>query len=300
MDTIDLRIVSELDLDSRASFAKIAERLSLTRRTVQRRVARLIENGFIRSFEVLFDHEALGFAQAVCNLRVRSNSELNPVRERLLKARGVTEVLTFIGGVIVTYISYGNQDQLEEILLEIGLIPGVADLDYEVSPKTEPPVRLDRSDWEIVRELNHQARRETVEVAKAMGVSSRTVQRRLQFLANKGLLRFGVQVDISKAKDLFPYILMIRLQPGSSKSKILGSVKHAVPNVWRTLRSVDPFLLTLASSAERLSDLDRDVESIRTTPGGQAVSVLFNTSDSVNEGWLDSAIRDASKPQNWP
>src|SRR5690348_17173021 len=155
MDTIDLRIVSELDLDSRASFASIADRLSLTRRTVQRRVSTLEDNGFIRSFEVLFDHEALGFAQAVCNVRVRSNSEVSPVRERLLKARGVTEVLTFIGGLMVTYISYRNQNQLEEILLEIGSIAGVADLDYEVSPKTEPPISLDRSDWEIVRELNH-------------------------------------------------------------------------------------------------------------------------------------------------
>ncbi len=263
-------------------------------------MTRLVDNGFIRSFEILFDREALGFAQAVCNIRVRSNSETNPVRERLLKARGVTEVLTFIGGIIVAYVSYRNQSQLEEILLEMGSIQGVADLDYEVSPKTASPVPLDRSDWEIVRELNHQARRETVDVAKAIGVSSRTVQRRLLFLARKGLVRFGVQVDVSKAKDLFPYTLMIRLQPGSSKPKILGNVKHAVPNVWRTLRSVDPFLLTLASSAERLSDLDRDVESIRTTQGVQAVSVLFNTSDSINESWLDSAIREASKPQNWP
>ena len=57
----------------------------------------------------------------------------------------------------------------------------------------------------------------------------------------------------------------------------------------------NPSGLTLASSAKRLSDLERDVESVRTTPGVQAVSVLFNTSDSINNMWLDSMIQSASQ-----
>ncbi len=296
LDAVDLQIVAELDLNSRASFSDIAKKLRLTRRTIQRRVAKLQKTGFIRSFEILFDQTALGLAQAVCNLRVRSNHGLNTVRERILNVEGVTEVLTFIGGVLVTYVSYRNQEELEQILRKLGSIEGVADMDYEVSPKTEASGPLLRSDWEIVNSLNHQARRELVGIAREFGVTSRTIQRRLQSLVDRSLVRFGLQVDISVAKDLFPYILMIRLQPGSSKQKILSDIQQSVPHIWRTLKSVNPFLITLASSAERLSDLEHDVESIRTTSGVQAVSVLFNTSDASNNKWLDKAIRDAAQP----
>ncbi len=294
MDNLDLMIASELDADCRQSFQSIAKKLGMTRRTVQRRVTKLVEIGFIRSFEVLFDHSALGLGQAVCNLRVRSNFGIGPIKEELLKVAGVTEVLTFVGGVLVTYISYGNQAQLEEILRRMGEIEGVADLDYEIGPKTDLPTRLGRSDWELLRCLNHKARRELAGIAKETGMSARTVQRRLRFLTKSGAIRFGLQVDVSKATDLFPYLLLVRMQPGATKTRIYAGVKQLVPSIWRNLRSVNPFLLTLASSAERLSDLERDVESVRTTLGVQAVSVLFNTSDSINNMWLDSMIQSAS------
>ncbi|HZY47594.1 MAG TPA: Lrp/AsnC family transcriptional regulator, partial [Candidatus Bathyarchaeia archaeon] len=208
---------------------------------------------------------------------------------------GVTEVLTFLGGVFVVYVAYRNQAQLEEILRNVGSIEGIADLDYEVSPKTESPIKFTVNDWNLVRCLNHQARREIVKVAREVGLSSRTVQRRLQSLVKDGAIRFGIQVDISKAQDLFPYIIFIKLQPGTSKPSILSKIKEVVPNIWRTLRSVNPLLSTLASCAERLSDLERDVESIRTTRGVQTVSVVFNTSDLTNDRWIDLAIREASR-----
>jgi len=294
LDVSDLLIIAELDSDCRQSFSAIAVKLGMTRRTVQRRVARLVESGFIGSFEILFDHSALGLGQATCNLRLRSNVAVSSIKTKLLALPAVTEVLTFVGGVLVTYVSYENQVQLEDILHRMGSIDGVADIDYEIGPRSDAPVRLGPSDWRLLRSLNHQARRELVEIAEETGRSPRTIQRRLRFLERTGVVRFGLQVDISKATDLFPYLVIVRLLPGSNKARVHNTARQLVPRIWRSIRSVNPFLLTLASTAGRLSDLERDVELLRTIPSVQAVSVLFNTSDSVSNDWLDSFINDAS------
>ena len=296
MDSVDLQIVSELDLNSRQSFAKVARALGLTRRTVQRRVRKMVDSGFIRSFEVLFDLSQLGLADAVCNVRVRSGSGVESVRERLVRVPGVTEVLTFVGGVLVAQIAYSDREELEDILRRIGTIEGVADIDYETGPKTSPSVPLTQSDWKLVRSLNHDARKEILEIADELSVSPKTVQRRLRFLEKKGALRFGLQVDVSSAEDLFPYLLLVRLQPGISKPKMYDRVRQLVPRVWRSMKTVNPFLLTLASHAVKLSDLERDAESLRMTPGVRGVSILFNSSDLSNNDLLDEAVHRASGP----
>lgn len=294
MDSFDLKIVSELDLDSRQSFAKIARTLRLARRTVQRRVNKMVESGFIRSFEVLFDLSQLGLADAVCNIRVQNSSGLDSVRERLLKTAGITEVLTFIGGILVAHIAYSDRSELENILLRIGTVEGVADIDYETSPKVSPSLSFNQNDWKLVHCLNHNARKEIVEIANELSVSPKTVQRRLSFLERTGTVRFGLQVDVSNAKDLFPYLLMVQLQPGVSKLKTYERVRQIVPRIWRSMKTVNPFLLTLASHAIKLSDLEKDAESLRMMPGVRGVSVLFNSSDLSNNVWLDERLRYAS------
>ncbi|MDG6904061.1 MAG: hypothetical protein JRN72_04600 [Nitrososphaerota archaeon] len=107
-------------------------------------------------------------------------------------------------------------------------------------------------------------------------------------------VRFGLQVDVSNAKDLFPYLLLVQLQPGISKPKMYDRVRQLVPRVWWDVKTVNPFLLTLTSLAVRLFDLERDVESLCTMPGVRGVSVLFNTTDVSNNVWLDEALHRAS------
>ena len=149
-----------------------------------------------------------------------------------------------------------------------------------------------------MRSLSHNSRKETVEIAHELSVSPRTVQRRLRFLEKKRALRFGLQVDVSSAKDLFSCLLLVQLQPGISKSKIYDRVRQLMPRVWRNMKMVNPFVLTLASHAVKLSDLERDAESLRMMPGVRGVSVLFNTSDVSSDVWLDEAVRHASGPED--
>lgn len=59
-DERDLRILEALRRDARKTFTDLASELNLPRTTVQERVRRLIEEGYIRSFTVIPDYAKIG------------------------------------------------------------------------------------------------------------------------------------------------------------------------------------------------------------------------------------------------
>lgn len=52
MDTLDKRLISELQINGRASVPQLAQLLGVARATAQKRLDRLIENGDIKGFTV--------------------------------------------------------------------------------------------------------------------------------------------------------------------------------------------------------------------------------------------------------
>lgn len=296
MDPVDLRILGALDRNARKSFARIASELGITSRRVQRRVSDMIKSGFIRDFSVIFDMSLLGLGEAVCDAYLHAGAPVEEVRNGLLNIGTVSRVLTLVGGTLVTHITYRDRTELELTLAKIAAIRGVDDIRHEVAPQSPATqVRLSRSDWQIIRALDHQARQEFATIAKTVKLSSKTVRRRVDWLTKQGAINFGVDVDVSKARDLFLYILVIQLTRGASRDTVLRNAKKRISTIWRELRSFNPFSVTLSLYAENLGSLERDVEVARRIEGVSGVSVAFITAEQKNDSRLDSLIARLTK-----
>ena len=61
MDSIDARIVRELQMDGRLSWVDLGEKVSLSASAAQRRVQSLVENGVIERIAARVSPEALGY-----------------------------------------------------------------------------------------------------------------------------------------------------------------------------------------------------------------------------------------------
>jgi DNA-binding Lrp family transcriptional regulator len=61
LDDIDERILGELAVHARATFAEIGEKVSLSAPAVKRRVDRLLDRGVIKGFTTVVDRSALGW-----------------------------------------------------------------------------------------------------------------------------------------------------------------------------------------------------------------------------------------------
>ncbi|MER5325002.1 Lrp/AsnC family transcriptional regulator [Streptosporangium roseum] len=70
MDALDLRILAELQVDARVSFAELGRRVGLSAPAVADRVQRLEETGVITGYRAEVDPRALGFPVTVM-VRIR-------------------------------------------------------------------------------------------------------------------------------------------------------------------------------------------------------------------------------------
>ena len=61
MDEIDVKILKKLLSDARMSYRKVAEEIGVSPPTVLARVEKLENDGIIRSYSTLLDHEKLGY-----------------------------------------------------------------------------------------------------------------------------------------------------------------------------------------------------------------------------------------------
>ncbi|MGN7968327.1 Lrp/AsnC family transcriptional regulator [Microbacterium sp. 22296] len=90
LDAVDLDLLRALSADPRATVVALAEKLGLSRNTVQARMSRLERGGVFLSYERTLSAEALGFPiEAFLQVTVRQ-AELPVIREHLAK---VPEVL---------------------------------------------------------------------------------------------------------------------------------------------------------------------------------------------------------------
>lgn len=97
VDALDARILRALNEDPRATVLALAARTSLSRNTVQARLAKLDQLGVLNSFEHLIDPAALGYPLAAFILTEVMQRRLGSIGHALEDIPEVVEVLGLSG-----------------------------------------------------------------------------------------------------------------------------------------------------------------------------------------------------------
>lgn len=99
LDSVDLDLLTALSDDPRATVVALAERLRLSRNTVQARMARLERSGVFRSYERVLAPDALGFPiEAFVHVIVRQ-VELPRIKADLARVPEIVQVHGLSGQV---------------------------------------------------------------------------------------------------------------------------------------------------------------------------------------------------------
>ncbi|WP_336645441.1 Lrp/AsnC family transcriptional regulator [Microbacterium sp. USHLN186] len=99
LDRIDLELLTALAEDPRMTVVKLADRLRLSRNTIQARMARLEQTGVFESYERSFSTEVLGFPlQAFISIGVRQ-TELPRIIAELSRVPEIVQVHGLSGSI---------------------------------------------------------------------------------------------------------------------------------------------------------------------------------------------------------
>ncbi len=112
IDTLDARLLRELDAEPRMGVLELSRRLGVARATAQARLDRLVERGVIAGFAPRLDPEALGYGvSAFATLEIRQGNG----QHVLAHLDGIAEVLevhtiTGPGDLLCRLVARSNAD----------------------------------------------------------------------------------------------------------------------------------------------------------------------------------------------
>ncbi|WP_406638768.1 Lrp/AsnC family transcriptional regulator [Amycolatopsis sp. WGS_07] len=219
LDSVDRQLIHALDLDGRASFARIADVLGVSENTVGRRYRRLRQAGVLRVVGAVASAK-LGYALWTVRFSCTPGSGM-PIAAALAKRPDTFWVHLLSGGTEIACTTQSSIAAEPDVLLLDKLPrssritsvsahqmlrgfarPGglsalsdkqIAELRVPVDPAEE--ITFDEADGRLVQVLAEDGRAGYGELAAASGLSESTAKRRIEALRQAGVLSY--QLDIS-------------------------------------------------------------------------------------------------------
>lgn len=255
LDTDDRRVLHALQLDGRASFARIAAVLDMSERAVSRRYHRLRSQLALRVVGVTGHHQQ---AQADWFLRISTAPASAETVARVLAARWDISWVAFLAGsgelsciLRVPTATDDGGSALEQLRRATGIatmtaqrlltpIAGVGGwpgrlqalnateqqalkpTDAEYNTPTSPS----SDDERLLRLLATDGRTSTARLARASGIPESTVRRRIGDLTARGVLMFEVEVDPKLYGRHTEVICWLDVQPAALRTVTTSLRSH--------------------------------------------------------------------------
>lgn len=234
MDETDLRLIGLLNTNSRAPFRELAEKLGVSVQAVHKRVRALTETGVILRYTAGLSLKYLKAVPVGISGHTRAASANDAARGL---GQDDSTVLVHVSGnllsIMVMLRSIGDLDryvgflktsaQMEDLSVSLPSAMGFTKLERQNVP--EGPLELSQLDFRIIRSLRGDARKEVVDIAEEVGISAKTVKRRLERMMEAGAIEFSTQFDLG-AQNGISSIVTIGLKPGTDKGQFMGEVKQ--------------------------------------------------------------------------
>jgi DNA-binding Lrp family transcriptional regulator len=169
--------------NARESYARIAKKLGMDEETVRLTVRRVMESGFVEKWRIIINPKLLGQESAAVQLIVDdSTRSKSQVISQLHLIDGVILIFDFHGRAIRIVFNYETEQNLKRKLALLQSICRCKESQslYWITTSPACTVRLRKKDWEILKAIGKDPRRNLVALAAELKVSGRTVNRRLR------------------------------------------------------------------------------------------------------------------------
>ncbi|MTE23635.1 Lrp/AsnC family transcriptional regulator [Microbacterium sp. ZXX196] len=143
LDHVDLELIAALSADPRATVVALAEKLGMSRNTVQARMSRLEKSGVFQSFERSISPAALGFPlQAFVSIGV-SQASLPSITDELRRVPEVIQVHGVSGQVdLLALVACRDARHLFDVDARILAIGGVVRTETQLVMSDSIPYRV--------------------------------------------------------------------------------------------------------------------------------------------------------------
>jgi DNA-binding Lrp family transcriptional regulator len=296
MDRTDLILCQLLLLNSRLSYCELAHRLNLSVTAVHARIQSLVELGVIRRFTA---RVSLGALEAV-HVMIFGVSRIVPLHdlnEKLAK-HGSIYWLAIGGGNFLYVGAYlKNISELEPLVSYVKEFAGLQEPTVGITSFSSVPFApnpysstLHELDYQIIRSLKDNSRKAISDVAEELGISAKTVRRRLIRMMQLGLVELSIEWYPDVSNDIMT-IFHFQLKSGTDKNAVRAISQKYSPNVifcWGFSNIPDSFLAFIWTNT--MKELKSLHERFEREEAIRSVSPNILYTGYIFKTWIDRLV----------
>jgi DNA-binding Lrp family transcriptional regulator len=299
MDKTDIVLCQLLLGNSRLSYRELADTLNLSVTAIHKRIQDLTESGVIRKFTAkisLFQLDAL-------HILIFGNSKLDSVQSlpQKLESNGKIYWLS-VGGGNHLYIGAYLQEitELEALVNFVKDAAAMPDLTvgintFPMMPGFIPALKsktLYPLDYQIMQSLKDNSRKATSEVADELGVSAKTVRRRLSRMMKDHLIELSMEWYPDVSNDIIS-LIHLRVKPQADKNTMDKLLRKHAPNMvfyWGFSNLPDTFIAmvwtnTMKALQQIRENLEKEADLQSAAPNLLYTGYIFRT-------WRDQLLEE--------
>lgn len=297
LDDLDVSILRELHTNTpkfnvRESFSDVARALGVDEETVRRRVKRAKALGFLPRWKLMVNPRLVGLEAAHFYAECGEVEKAKAIPQLEL-LDGIVYLVDFQGGGLRALLYYEDNESLERRLRLVSSICGSPQVTTWKSEFPRPSVRMKGVDWHILDAMKEDARRDPDAVAKSLGVSVRTVQRRLSIM-NEGRAMYLVgPPDIERVGGLVCNFLVFC--PDAQKKKAADSVVLSTLGRIGSSDTSGEHYSIFGVACENHTEAEKVKEKFRAMDGVRSVRMDVMRNFITVQKWLSGEVRKRSR-----
>ncbi|MFX1457436.1 MAG: winged helix-turn-helix transcriptional regulator [Promethearchaeota archaeon] len=291
MDEIDFFLLKKLVENSRLTYRELAEMTDLSVSATHKRINNLIEDGIIEAFIARPSPIALNYIWVIIFGTSRAKS-----MDVVSKELGQHENIFFIGVAgakslyVFTYLR--NINELQELSTYISKnaqiskpVVGIVNVPYQATTEY-----LTNIDYKILRSLNRDARKPITDIADDLGLSAKTVKKRIDRMIEYNLATFTIQWKIWYVS--FITVFSIVLNEGTDiRATIQYLNQKYSKNVFSCLSfSNFPNMITFETWTNTPLESQKIQEELQ-TEGFKNITPYIGLSGEYYDSWIDRLVR---------
>jgi DNA-binding Lrp family transcriptional regulator len=230
MDELDVKIlrsliseraVSPSSASVKLSLRGIAARLGADDMTVRYRYNRLQESGYLSIWSLLVNPAFFGYRVAEVMVDVQPESAKPDMIRKLKLIHEITGMVNFHGKALSIYVIYNGDESRSRTIELISRITNAEKITQLRMPMPRSLTKkLTEIDVAIIRALSRDARKSSLLIAKELGLSSKTVRKRVERLRNENTILPLPILNIASIPGIIPVYLSYFYTKNNAKTSV--------------------------------------------------------------------------------
>ena len=292
MDEIDLIILTKLLENSRLTYRELAEMTNMSISAIHKRIRSLVDGGIINAFIARPSIIALKCLWVLI-FGTSNAKSMDAVSKELGQHESIFYIV--IAGGKFLYVA-GYLRDITELQDFSGYVSRTAHISEPTIgiinvPYITTPEPLTSIDYKILKTLNRDARKPITDIADDVGLSTKTVRKRLDRMIENKLATFTIEWT-PLYENSFITVFHLILNEGTNMNSIIQHINEKYSqNIWYCLNySNIPNMITLHTWAKTTHDSQRIQEELQTEGFKDVIPHIF-LSGKWYECWVDQLLR---------